>query len=154
MHPTKGSFCQRLLVIEEGSGDLLRKKPCGKATASHALARRPLLTYLQPSVPAMAVPRYMTAEEKRLTRMWRDEDDTDVAEIARRLHRSESSIWRFLGEKRTKWRKEKCATRCRCRAACQLPLLMPLQCSRRCIVAVAVISRQDEPGPGYCALKN
>ena len=46
----------------------------------------------------MVVPRYMTAEEKRLARMWRDEDGVDVAEIARRLHRSESSIWRFLGD--------------------------------------------------------
>ena len=46
----------------------------------------------------MAVPRYMTAEEKRLARMWCDEDDTGVAEIARRLHRAESSIWRFLGD--------------------------------------------------------
>ena len=46
----------------------------------------------------MAVPRYMTADEKRLARMWRDEDEVEVAEIARRLHRAESSIWRFLGD--------------------------------------------------------
>ena len=41
-------------------------------------------------------PRYMTAEECRLAKLWRDEDQESVAEIARRLRRNESSIWDFL----------------------------------------------------------
>ena len=42
-------------------------------------------------------PRYMSSEEKRLAKMWRDTDKESVAEIARRLHRNESSLWDFFG---------------------------------------------------------
>ena len=44
-----------------------------------------------------AQPRYMTECEKRLARLWYEEDGTQVAEIARRLRRNKSSIWELLG---------------------------------------------------------
>jgi hypothetical protein len=40
----------------------------------------------------------MSDEEKRLARMWSEEDDVPIAEIARRLHRNTSSLWELLGE--------------------------------------------------------
>ena len=42
-------------------------------------------------------PRYMTDCEKRLARLWHEEDETPVEEIARRLRRNRSSIWELLG---------------------------------------------------------
>ena len=43
-------------------------------------------------------PRYMTDCEKRLARLWYNEDETSVEEIARRLRRNKSSIWDLLGD--------------------------------------------------------
>ena len=43
-------------------------------------------------------PRYMDGSEIRLARQWLEEDDVSVAEIARRLRRSPSSLWRLFGE--------------------------------------------------------
>ena len=43
-------------------------------------------------------PRYMSPCEQRLARMWLDEDEEAVSEIARRLRRSESTLWRFFGD--------------------------------------------------------
>ena len=40
----------------------------------------------------------MDATEQRLAQTWRQEEDLPVAEIARRLGRSASAVWRFLGE--------------------------------------------------------
>ena len=42
-------------------------------------------------------PRYMDGSEIRLARHWWEEDDVSVAEIARRLRRSPSSLWRLFG---------------------------------------------------------
>ena len=41
-------------------------------------------------------PRYMSGEEKRLAKLWRYTDKVHVAEIARRLHRNESTLWDFF----------------------------------------------------------
>ena len=41
-------------------------------------------------------PRYMTDDEKRLARMWANEDGVAIEEIARRLRRNRSSIWELL----------------------------------------------------------
>ena len=43
-------------------------------------------------------PRYMTSCERRLARLWYEEDETPVEEIARRLRRGRHTIWRMLGE--------------------------------------------------------
>ena len=43
-------------------------------------------------------PRYMTDCEKRLARLWHNEDKTPVEEIAHRLRRNKSSIWDLFGE--------------------------------------------------------
>ena len=40
----------------------------------------------------------MDATELRLAQTWRQEEDLPGAEIARRLGRSTSAVWRFLGE--------------------------------------------------------
>ena len=42
---------------------------------------------------SMQQPRYMTDCEQRLARLWYNEDNTSVEEIARRLRRNKSSIW-------------------------------------------------------------
>ena len=39
----------------------------------------------------------MSSEEARLARLWRETDGESVPEIARRLHRNESSIWDLFG---------------------------------------------------------
>ena len=41
-------------------------------------------------------PRYMSGEEKRLAKLWHYTDKVHVAEIARRLHRNESTHWDFF----------------------------------------------------------
>ena len=39
---------------------------------------------------------YMTPMEKRLARLWHEEDQVAVEEIGRRLRRDQSTIWRNL----------------------------------------------------------
>ena len=43
-------------------------------------------------------PRYMDETEIRLAMRWKEEEDIPVAEIARRLGRTRSSIWRLFGD--------------------------------------------------------
>ena len=43
-------------------------------------------------------PRCMSNCERRLARLWYEEDETPVEEIARRLRRGRHAIWRLLGE--------------------------------------------------------
>ena len=43
-------------------------------------------------------PRYLTDNEKRLIHWWVNEEDVAVTEAARRLRRSESSVWDALAD--------------------------------------------------------